>query len=112
MSSPTGVRQRAAKDSKKRSTTPNPPSAEIISEKAANFLEKVKPYKPRQKQPEWDYKIAITIITALAFVTRFWGISHPDQVVFDEVHFGKVRSSKIRLLLVRIGWQSYELERR
>jgi dolichyl-phosphate-mannose-protein mannosyltransferase len=92
MSSPTGVRQRAAKDSKKRSTTPNPPSAEIISEKAANFLEKVKPYKPRQKQPEWDYKIAITIITALAFVTRFWGISHPDQVVFDEVHFGKFAS--------------------
>lgn len=91
MSSPTGVRQRAAKDSKKRSTTPNPPATEIISEKAANFLEKAKPYKPRQKQSEWDYKIAITIITALAFVTRFWGITHPDQVVFDEVHFGKVR---------------------
>ncbi|KAF3001541.1 hypothetical protein E8E13_009534 [Curvularia kusanoi] len=92
MSSPTGVRQRAAKDSKKRSTTPNPPATEIISEKAANFLEKAKPYKPRQKQSEWDYKIAITIITALAFVTRFWGITHPDQVVFDEVHFGKFAS--------------------
>lgn len=90
MSSPAGVRQRAAKDSKKGST-PNPPSAEVISEKAANFLEKAKPYKPRQKQAEWDYKLAITIMTALAFVTRFWGISHPDQVVFDEVHFGKVR---------------------
>lgn len=85
------MRQRAAKDSKKRSTTPTPPSAEAISEKAANFLEKAKPYKPRQKQAEWDYKLAITIMTALAFVTRFWGISHPDQVVFDEVHFGKVR---------------------
>lgn len=39
---------------------------------------------------EWDYKIAITIITVLAFATRFYGISHPDEVVFDEVHFGKV----------------------
>lgn len=85
------MRQRAAKDSKKRPTTPNPPSAEIVAEKAANFLEKAKPYKARQKQSEWDYKLAITVITALAFITRFWGISHPDQVVFDEVHFGKVR---------------------
>ena len=39
---------------------------------------------------EWDYRIALTIITVLAFVTRFWGISHPNEVVFDEVHFGKV----------------------
>jgi len=39
---------------------------------------------------EWDYRIAITVITFLAFLTRFWGISHPNEVVFDEVHFGKV----------------------
>lgn len=39
---------------------------------------------------EWDYRIALTVITILAFVTRFWGISHPNEVVFDEVHFGKV----------------------
>ena len=39
---------------------------------------------------ELDYKVAFAVITALAFLTRFWGISHPDQVVFDEVHFGKV----------------------
>jgi dolichyl-phosphate-mannose-protein mannosyltransferase len=39
---------------------------------------------------EWDYRIALGIITALAFITRFWGISHPNEVVFDEVHFGKV----------------------
>lgn len=37
------------------------------------------------------HKIALSVITALAFVTRFWGISHPNEVVFDEVHFGKVR---------------------
>ena len=37
-----------------------------------------------------DYKVALTIITRLAFLTRFWGIGHPNEVVFDEVHFGKV----------------------
>ncbi len=39
---------------------------------------------------DWDYKLALTIITALSFATRFFGINHPDEVVFDEVHFGKV----------------------
>ena len=39
---------------------------------------------------EWDYKLALGVVTALAFGTRFFGISHPNEVVFDEVHFGKV----------------------
>ena len=43
-------------------------------------------------QREWDYKLALAVITVLAFITRFWGISHPNQVVFDEVHFGKFAS--------------------
>lgn len=41
---------------------------------------------------EWDYKAALLIITVLAFFTRFWGIGHPNEVVFDEVHFGKVKN--------------------
>jgi hypothetical protein len=86
-SSPAGsIRQRAGKD-KKRPVSPNP---EALSEKVANVVAKGKPYKPVQQGREWDYKLAITIMTALAFITRFWGIRHPDQVVFDEVHFGKV----------------------
>lgn len=40
-----------------------------------------------------NYKIALVVITILGFVTRFWGISHPNEVVFDEVHFGKVWSA-------------------
>ena len=40
--------------------------------------------------PEWDYKAALSVITVLGFITRFWGIQHPNEVVFDEVHFGKV----------------------
>ena len=54
--------------------------------------------KARQKGlgsgSEWDYKLSLVVITALAFVTRFWGIGHPNEVVFDEVHFGKVRCTK------------------
>jgi hypothetical protein len=47
-------------------------------------------------QREWDYKLALAVITVLAFITRFWGISHPNQVVFDEVHFGKVSAQDER----------------
>lgn len=43
-----------------------------------------------EKKSEWDYTLACVVMTLLGFITRFWGISHPDQVVFDEVHFGKV----------------------
>ena len=46
---------------------------------------------------EWEYKLALAVITALSFLTRFWGISHPDEVVFDEVHFGKVSTTLWKL---------------
>jgi dolichyl-phosphate-mannose-protein mannosyltransferase len=70
-----------------------------------------------KEPPQWDYKIAFGIITVLAFVTRFYGISHPDQVVFDEVHFGKFASYYLqrtyffdvhppfgKLLFAMMGW--------
>ncbi|KAI9690739.1 MAG: hypothetical protein M1820_009836 [Bogoriella megaspora] len=41
---------------------------------------------------EWDYKLALVVITILALATRFYSLTHPDQVVFDEVHFGKFAS--------------------
>ncbi|KAL2199780.1 glycosyltransferase family 39 protein [Corynascus similis CBS 632.67] len=44
------------------------------------------------KNSERDFKVVFVVITALAFLTRFWGISHPNEVVFDEVHFGKFAS--------------------
>ncbi|KAM3074859.1 Dolichyl-phosphate-mannose--protein mannosyltransferase 4 [Clarireedia jacksonii] len=66
---------------------------------------------------EWDYRIALFAITVLAFVTRFWGISHPNEVVFDEVHFGKFASYYLertyffdvhppfgKLLFALMGW--------
>jgi dolichyl-phosphate-mannose-protein mannosyltransferase len=87
MSAPASVRHRGQKN--KRPTTPNP---EAIVEKDLDIIVKAtKEYTPSQGS-EWDYKLAISVITVLAFVTRFWGIQHPNQVVFDEVHFGKVCS--------------------
>ncbi|CAK7566290.1 MAG: Dolichyl-phosphate-mannose--protein mannosyltransferase 4 [Sporothrix epigloea] len=67
--------------------------------------------------PQREYQITAVLITALAFLTRFWGISHPDEVVFDEVHFGKFASYYIqrtyffdvhppfgKLLFAFVGW--------
>ncbi|PIA15241.1 mannosyltransferase PMTI [Coemansia reversa NRRL 1564] len=39
---------------------------------------------------------AFTCLTVLSFVTRYWRIWDPAQVVFDEVHFGKFASYYLR----------------
>ena len=58
---------------------------------------------PAKSGSELEYKLALGLITGLAFLTRFWGISHPDEVVFDEVHFGKVRNLEDQANHVSIG---------
>ncbi|KAJ9648441.1 Dolichyl-phosphate-mannose--protein mannosyltransferase 4 [Coniosporium tulheliwenetii] len=83
---PSTLRQRG-KDSKKRPVTPSADGTaddEILAKAVQEVKSVVK--------SEWDYKLALSIITVLAFITRFYGISHPNQVVFDEVHFGKFAS--------------------
>lgn len=87
MSSPPPATVKYRGREKKRPTTPNPDSpAEKINE-AVSHAHSEATAKIGQ---EWDYKLAFAVMTILAFWTRFWGITHPDQVVFDEVHFGKV----------------------
>ncbi|KAK4686015.1 hypothetical protein P7C73_g4117, partial [Tremellales sp. Uapishka_1] len=39
---------------------------------------------------------AATALTVLAFIVRFYRINHPDQVVFDEVHFGAFAGQYLR----------------
>jgi dolichyl-phosphate-mannose-protein mannosyltransferase len=58
---------------------------------ASEKLENIKQGAKEVVTNDWDYKLALTVITVLAFITRFYGITHPNQVVFDEVHFGKVK---------------------
>ncbi|EDN06128.1 mannosyltransferase [Histoplasma capsulatum] len=80
---------------------------------------KLSPHKKAVAKPagQWDYKAALVILTLLAFATRFASISYPDEVVFDEVHFGKFASHYLRrtyffdvhppfgkLLLAFMGW--------
>lgn len=82
MSSPSStLRQRAGKEK---------PKANGKSEKVQEDLKDVLVSVQNKVSNEWDYKVAIGVITLLAFATRFTGISHPNEVVFDEVHFGKV----------------------
>lgn len=57
---------------------------------AEEYLDNVITSSKKTAMSEWDYKLALIITTILSFITRFWGISHPNEVVFDEVHFGKV----------------------
>lgn len=85
MSSANAVRQRGGK----RATTDT--DSTRIQDSADEAISQFKGAAKETAQREWDYKLALGIITVLAFITRFWGISHPNQVVFDEVHFGKVR---------------------
>lgn len=85
MSSPqSAVRQRG---SKKRGTTPEPSRG---ANGSADAVGKVADKSKAVLTNDWEYKVALLVVTVLAFATRFWGISYPTEVVFDEVHFGKV----------------------
>lgn len=86
-SSPPSVRHRGGQSVKKRGATS---LADGASDSDYEVLAKAKHDLKSAVASQWDYKLALTIITVLAFATRFYGISHPNQVVFDEVHFGKV----------------------
>ncbi|KAI9825956.1 MAG: hypothetical protein M1826_006847 [Phylliscum demangeonii] len=73
--------------------------------------------RPSTADSQWDYKLALSIITLLAVATRFYGLGHPKEVVFDEVHFGKFASYYLqrtyffdvhpplgKLLFALMGW--------
>jgi dolichyl-phosphate-mannose-protein mannosyltransferase len=49
---------------------------------------------PKTKESSWN--IALAAVVVLSFITRFYKIYEPDQVVFDEVHFGKFASYYLR----------------
>jgi dolichyl-phosphate-mannose-protein mannosyltransferase len=80
------MRHRGEKHKNKRPGS----SGEGAANGTAERLDHVKKEVTAAVASEWDYKIALVVVTILAFATRFYKISHPDQVVFDEVHFGKV----------------------
>lgn len=81
---PSAVRQRGPAAAKKGATKD---SSRSKPNDALDMLAKV---NAPGAGSQWNFKIALGIITVMAFATRFYGISHPNEVVFDEVHFGKV----------------------
>ncbi|KAH7358777.1 dolichyl-phosphate-mannose-protein mannosyltransferase [Plectosphaerella cucumerina] len=83
------VRQR--NNGPKRAVTPTPPEQELEVKPKAKTAAVVPKTQPK-KESDLEYRIGLVVTTVLAFVTRFWGISHPNEVVFDEVHFGKFAS--------------------
>lgn len=78
------------KGAKKKATSA--PVSDLINGNAdiSATLESIQTQTKQAVKSEWDYKLALGVITVLALVTRFWHITYPDEVVFDEVHFGKV----------------------
>lgn len=62
----------------------------LPSDDASSPLSSSKPSVASTNQSGWDYRLALVVLTILAFITRFYKISYPNEVVFDEVHFGKV----------------------
>lgn len=89
-SPPPTLKQRGA--SKKRGTNSG---VDGVADKTNDVLAQVQEQTKGAVKNEWDFKLAFGVITVLAFVTRFYGISHPNQVVFDEVHFGKVSRASL-----------------
>lgn len=87
-----GVRHRGVKKSEKQANG----ISEIQADDVQAIVEHTK--ATEASRSEWDFRLALTVITGIAFVLRFYGITHPDQVVFDEVHFGKVGSFRFPLL--------------
>lgn len=83
------LRQRNVSSKENDGTSTPPLAAREVAEKPVAVKGKARKEQYRSK-PERGHQLALTLVTILAFVTRFWGISHPDEVVFDEVHFGKV----------------------
>ncbi|KAG9651422.1 dolichyl-phosphate-mannose--protein mannosyltransferase, partial [Aureobasidium melanogenum] len=61
-------------------------------DQTTEYLSQLRSETKQAASNDWDYKLALAVITLLAFATRFYAITHPNQVVFDEVHFGKFAS--------------------
>jgi dolichyl-phosphate-mannose-protein mannosyltransferase len=74
------LRKRAGKGGKKE-----PAAADPV------ILDDVKAPVERQENPVY-HKVALVLVTIVAFATRFYKINYPNEVVFDEVHFGKFAS--------------------
>lgn len=82
-----GVRQRGPK----KKSAAGSPGVGSGSEDELIVSRVSTPAPPTPVKSELPYKLGLAVVTILAIFTRFYKIHYPDEVVFDEVHFGKVR---------------------
>lgn len=52
--------------------------------------------KAKSETSEVYWRLALAAVVILAFATRFYRLDYPDEVVFDEVHFGKFAGYYLR----------------
>jgi hypothetical protein len=79
----------------------------LPSDDASSPLSSSKLSMAPKSQSGWDYRLALVVLTILAFITRFYKISYPNEVVFDEVHFGKVSEAVLIIYgLNNLTWYS------
>lgn len=87
------VRKRHVNSSKKNtSSSSSPPQSRSQVQDEFELVLNGKEEQPVEKEDPRYEVVALSVITALAFFTRFYKIWFPDEVVFDEVHFGKFAS--------------------
>ncbi|ODV63189.1 dolichyl-phosphate-mannose-protein mannosyltransferase [Ascoidea rubescens DSM 1968] len=82
--------KKSSKRQKSKNEDPDVSSSKLEKEFEFTFNNNYKFAK--LPSPEYKYQLALYFVTALAFISRFYSISYPDEVVFDEVHFGKFAS--------------------
>ncbi|BEJ14723.1 hypothetical protein CspHIS471_0404900 [Cutaneotrichosporon sp. HIS471] len=86
-----------------RRPRPGSPELPTVERSHSDELKRHAPIHPRRPISESSLRsehitsyATCMALTALAFIVRFWRIAHPDEVVFDEVHFGGFASQYLR----------------
>ncbi|KAK9451414.1 Dolichyl-phosphate-mannose-protein mannosyltransferase-domain-containing protein [Limtongia smithiae] len=98
-----------------RPVTATPVDSHDASVPALVFVDPPTPAVSRAENLKYNF--SLLAVTILSFYTRFYLLNHPDQVVFDEVHFGKFASYYLqrtyffdvhppfaKLLFALVGW--------
>ncbi|KAK9467612.1 Dolichyl-phosphate-mannose-protein mannosyltransferase-domain-containing protein [Lipomyces arxii] len=87
-----GKKSRTSTVSTPQTATKQVASEDLMDGSVPTQLIGQQPTPAQAKKEEIKYNLALLAVTVGGFYTRFYKLYHPDQVVFDEVHFGKFAS--------------------
>ncbi|KAJ3195036.1 hypothetical protein HDU67_004525, partial [Dinochytrium kinnereticum] len=90
---PTTPSPAAAVENKPKPTSDLPSLGETVADQLKAFVDDAK-FQESQSAGAWTFMLIV--VSAISFLTRAYRIDHPNQVVFDEVHFGKFASYYLR----------------